>query len=78
LLIISSALTIADTRKGFAVTGLVSGTFIIVRPQPHLQRLKCCTKSAKRPTLSELYRPVELCCCWPSGCSTACTRCETR
>jgi hypothetical protein len=54
LLIISSALTIADTRKGFAVTGLVSGTFIIVRPQPHLQRLKCCTKSAKRPTLGTL------------------------
>jgi hypothetical protein len=46
LLIISSALTIADTRKGFAITGLASGTFIIVRPNltspitfqsPHLQ-----------------------------------------
>lgn len=35
LLAVSSTLTIADTRKGFAVTGTVSGACIIVRHPPH-------------------------------------------
>lgn len=35
LLIVSSALTIANTQKGFAITGTVSGACLIVRHPPH-------------------------------------------
>ena len=39
LLIVSSALTIANTQKGFAITGTVSGACLIVRHPLHTRRM---------------------------------------
>jgi hypothetical protein len=54
LLIVSSALTIANTQKGFAITGTVSGACLIVR-HPFIIRPEECHSTTDTQVLVSSY-----------------------